>query len=177
MQLGVSASVYSGDVKMYMKAQGKEHYDYDPPEGSEPVGVWGTPIVSPWAIPFSTDDVFYEGLAEALDVEPETIALYDGESALTVTDDWKECNLIIPSTEIEKKANNTGVYTFAITFSLGDGTTDPSNLGGFTYLLDDISIQDLNADVEYLGRTWKDPSSTGSEGEEEGGEGEEGGEA
>lgn len=148
--LDVSYSVYSGDVKMYTAAQGLEYYDFSG-DGDE-IGVWGTAIKSPWSNPFSTEDVFYEGLAEALGVEPETLEINTG--AAKASDNWKECNLIIPSTALEEKINNTGVYYFGLTFSMG-----PNAVGGYSYLLDDISIKDLNAEIEYFGRSWKDPNA------------------
>jgi hypothetical protein len=69
-----------------------------------------------------------------------------------LSDEWQEIRYIISSTEIERIVNNSDVYKFDVEFYAG-----PDGAKGYSYLIDDISIQDLNSEITRAGMTWKDP--------------------
>ncbi len=157
--LHVSYAAYSGDVKMVCAKHGVEHYDFAYEEEN---GVWGTKVISPWGGPFSTDEFFQEGLAEQFNNPDFTLM-----APATASDTWKECNVVIACEDIAAIINNTGMYYFGLSIYMGEEAQ-----GGFSFLLDDIAIYDLNSELEQMGVTWKDPAIPEEEEVEEGEEGE-----
>ena len=128
--LNLGYSVYSGAVQDWAIATGYSYWDWD---SSNPN------IVEPWGLSFSSDEVF------------EDIPGIDFLNVNTpvLTDEWKQYNFVIPASEIDRVANGTGVYEFVLAFSVG-----PSAAYGYSYLLDDIEIRDLNTELPRTGRTW-----------------------
>ena len=151
--LSVSYAVYSGDVKDWANRTGNEHYDFD--DEGKPTGYWKKPIVSPWGGPFSTSEYFTEALKDK-GVEVELA----GDVPL-VTENWTHYDYVISTEDIESIINNTGLYVMQVAFSMG-----PQAVGGYSYMLDNITFRDLNIEVERLGQT-----AFATTGEEEGGEG------
>ena len=127
LPLSVGWALYNGAVKNWANKQGgdTEYYDF-------PGGIDG--IAEPWSGPWSEDEVFEDYVK--------------GGSSVLLDDNWVEYKRVIAAKDIEEKVDNTGVYYFAITFSMG---TDA--IGGYSYLLDDVQIIDLNPDIERLGQT------------------------
>lgn len=134
-----SYCVYSGDVKNWAdRTEGSEYYDFV--DGS--LNEKGEKIVGPWG---GEKDV----IGEEFDFTEDELGL-----VTELSDDWKEIKYIITSTEIEKMINNSGLYKMEVEFYAGkDGAS------GYSYLIDDISIIDLNSENERLGRTWVDPNA------------------
>lgn len=144
--LNIAYSVYSGDVKMICDKYEVEYYDFDY-DGEK--GVWGTYVIGPWGGPFSTDEFFQEALAEYFNPDIKLV------SPSVLTDDWKECNVVIACEDIKEKVNNTGMYCFGLSIYMG-----ATAQGGYSFLLDDIAVYDLNCELEIMGRTWKDPDAS-----------------
>ena len=138
-----SWTLYSGDVKNWAdKLDDTEHYDFDDGDDSI-VNEKGEKIESPWGgiLEVTGDD--YEGFTED-----------DFNNVEELSDEWQMIQYIIPSTAIEEKVNNSGVYEFLIAFCAG-----PKGAAGYSYLIDDISIKDLNSELKRNKRTWKDPNA------------------
>ena len=141
-----SYCVYSGAVKNWAIAEKKrtgediEHYDF-PGDIEGIVGPWGGAKVTTGA-----------------DYECENWPYTDDEFNVVteLSDDWEEIKYIIPSTEIERMINNTGLYVFEVEFYAGGSNECPA---GYSYLIDDISIIDFNSEIRRTGRTWKDPNA------------------
>lgn len=147
--LNVSYSVYSGAVKNWaneQKAAGntdvEDYYDFD----DELPGTEG--IVSPWEGEFSKDLVFEEALPGVKLTTTLPVA----------TDEWTQYDFVIPSSQIEEKINNTGLYSFSISLYMGGHAE-----GGYSYLLDDIVIKDLNTEIYRIGKAWQDPEDSAEE--------------
>ncbi len=157
--LFVSYSAYSGDVQMACMKHGVENWAFDDKWGEK--SVWGTDLIGPWGLSFSSDDYLVECLKEQLDPD------FAVSEPTTLSDDWKECNVIIDAETIASALNNTGMYSFGLSIYMG-----ASGEGGYSFLLDDIVILDLNYELEQMDVTWKDPNVTeeDEEGGEEGGE-------
>ena len=120
-----------------------EHYDFV--EGDESiVNEKGEQIVSPWGGEIDTTGDDFDGFTED-----------DFNTVEKLSDNWQKIQYIIPSTAIEEKVNNSGVYEFLIAFCAG-----PQGEAGYSYLIDDISIKDLNSELKRNKRTWKDPNAT-----------------
>jgi len=136
--------LYSGDVKNWATENDCQHYDFDESKAD-------SSIVGPWG---GEKDVTGEDFGYTED---------DFNSISELSDEWQEIKFIVSSTEIEKIVNNSGVYKFEIEFYAGkDGAP------GYSYLIDDLSIQDLNSERFRHGKTWKDPNAEEElEGEEE----------
>lgn len=130
----VAWTLYSGDVKNWADAiSGTEYYDYNESDPS---------IVSPWGGALDTEGTAYGYSEDDFNVPTE------------LTDEWQEISYIINSTAIEEKVNNSGVYKFSIAFYAGkDGPA------GYSFLIDDISIKDLNSELKRNGMTWVDPNA------------------
>ncbi|MBP5283432.1 MAG: hypothetical protein J6Y93_02055, partial [Treponema sp.] len=127
-------SVYSGAVQDWALANGLEYYDWDDSDPS---------IVSPW---------FGGFMDEALGTEyPSDDSM--GFEAAVLTDDWVEYNYVIPATEIDRIVNNSGLFKFYAEIYMGE-----MGKGAYSYLIDDLSIKDLNAELRRTGRTWVDPN-------------------
>ena len=137
-----SWTLYSGDVKNWAdKIPGTEHYDYDDPDETN-VNEKGEKIVGPWGGELDVEGTDFDGFTED-----------DFNVVEELSDDWQMIQFIIPSTAIEEKVNNSGVYEFLIAFCAG-----PKGAAGYSYLIDDISVKDLNSELKKNGRTWKDPN-------------------
>ena len=141
--------VYSGDVQDWAIKNDTKYYDFD--DESKPKNKYGIEIVSPWG---GEKDV--EG--EDYDFEEEM----DFNLPKVLTDDWQEIKYIIKSTEIERMINDSGLYKMEIEFYAGEDA-----VGGYSYLIDDISIIDLNSEIKRAGQTWVDPTTPDEEEEEE----------
>ena len=129
----IAWTLYSGDVKNWCDENGYKHYDF--PEDKAP-----ETIVGPWGGDF--------------DEEGDAFGISDLNNVTQLTDDWQEIKLIIPSTNIEEKVNNSGVYQFQIAFYAGkDGPAE------YSFLIDDVNIQDLNSELKTYGQTWVDPNA------------------
>lgn len=154
--LNYSYAVYSGAVTEYCRSfPGGEYYDYD----SEEIPALST-IVSPWGGAFSSSEVFSEALAAAGLFDEEEMLGNSG--TITLGDDWKPFYLVIPSTAIEKIANDTGINVFSLSFYQG-GKAE----GGYSYLLDEVNIYDLSAEKKYWGKTYPLPTDEEPEEDEE----------
>lgn len=131
--------VYSGAVKNWAIANDTEYYDYD---GSNDAN--GNPIVGPWG--------------GAKDTDGTSVGYDEGDLNLVseLSDDWEEIKYIITSAEIERMVNNTGLYKMEVEFYAGP---DDGENAGYSFLIDDISIQDMNIAIERAGRTWVDPNA------------------
>ncbi len=138
-QFTASYCVYSGAVKNWAIEQTNKtgedvaHYDYD---GSD------ENIVGPWDGKKDTSGEAYGYSADDFNLVTE------------LSDDWEEINYIIPASEIEAKINNSGLYVMEVEFYAG-----PEANAGYSYLIDDISIVDLNTEIKRAGRTWEDPNA------------------
>lgn len=139
--------VYSGDVQDWAVANNTKYYDFK--EGATNKN--GKEIVGPWG---GEKDV--EG--EDFDFEEEM----EFNVPKVLTDDWQEIKYIITSTEIERMINDSGLYKMEVEFYAG-----PDAAGGYSYLIDDISIIDLNSEIKRAGQTWVDPTETEEDEEEE----------
>lgn len=126
-------TLYSGDVKNWAsRTEGKEYYDYDGSDSS---------IVSPWGGKLLTEGA-------AFGISDSELNLVDD-----LTDQWQEIKFIISTDEIEKIVNNSGVYKFSIAFYAGE-----DGPAGYSFLIDDICVVDLNPEIKYEGQTWVDPN-------------------
>lgn len=152
----VSYAVYSGALQQWarecsLKATGEKesegymYYDY-----SEGVPAKDS-IQDPWSNPFLAKNPIIETALGVEELDTSTV---------TPTDEWVQCNYVIPATAIEAKVDNSGLYNLQLSMYMGED--GPS---GYSYLIDDIVVKDLNKDdIERLGRTWFDPDEvTGSE--------------
>ena len=134
-------TLYSGDVKNWAeRTPGKDYYDYDESDSS---------IVSPWGGDLDTEGTAY-GYSDD-----------DFNLVTTLSDDWQEISYIINSTAIEEKVNNSGVYKFSIAFYAGE-----DGPAGYSFLIDDISIKDLNSELKRNGQTWENPDDEDEDEEE-----------
>jgi hypothetical protein len=135
-----SYTVYSGAVKNWADArEDTEHYDFDPSENPN--------IISPWDGEKDTTGADYD-----CDDFPYTAD--DFGIPLQLSDSWQEVRYIIPATEIDKIVDNSGLYELEIAFSAGKDADAP-----YSYLIDDITIIDLNSEIEPTGQTWVDPNA------------------
>ena len=132
-QFFVAWTLYSGDVKNWCDENNYKHYDF--PENKAPES-----IVGPWGGDFDEDG--------------EAFGISDLNKVTELTDEWQELKLIIPSTNIEEKVNNSGVYEFQISLYAGD-----EGPAGYSFLIDDVCIQDLNSELKRHGQTWVDPNA------------------
>ena len=128
-------TVVSGAVKDYMAQRGQQWYDYDDS------GTDG--IVSPWVGNFA---------------DSKTLSVLTSEKAPSnshfiqtepLSDVWTEYNFVIPATEIDRIVNNTGLYYFSFIPGMGENIS-----GGYSYLLDDVVIKDLNSELPRTGRIY-----------------------
>ena len=121
-------SVYSGDLRKWAIDNDLECFD------------WDENYLTPWIInPYSgkfTDETF------------NTIRVGDNK----LTDEWIEYKYVIPASEIDRIVNNSGLYQFWLAIHMGD-----RGEGGYSYLIDDLTIKDLNTEIKQTGATWKDP--------------------
>lgn len=143
--LSVGYAVYSGAVKNWAVAKslktGKEYEYYDFDDSFEP---------GPWGHGFTKD----ESIAQELGV-------YLSDGPVLATGEWTQYNYVIPATTIEEAVNNTGLCNMTVSIYMGDDA-----ISGYSYLLDDIVIKDLNVEVDRLGQTWFDPTKEPEEGAE-----------
>ena len=138
MPFRVYYSVYSGAVKDWAVENGEEHYDYSEDDPN---------IVPPFDGGYcSVDDESQLVTGYQLN-NPDSS--YDNDLP---GDDWVLFSFVIPASEISRIVNGTGLYAFNVAFYMGD-----EGEGGYSYLIDDIVIKDLNTEIEYTGRTWNDP--------------------
>jgi len=141
-------TLYSGDVKNWAeRTPGMEYYDYDGSESS---------IVSPWGGELDVDGSDYGYSQDDFNLVDE------------LSDEWQEIKFIINTSEIERIVNNSGLYKFSIAFYAGkDGPA------GYSFLIDDVCVVDLNPELKYEGQTWVDPNAEEETEEPEGTEEEE----
>ncbi len=128
-------TLYSGDVKNWADStEGMEYYDFESEYDST------GKIVSPWG--------------GALDVKGEGFGIPESEFNLVdeLSNEWQEIKFIINTVDIEKIVNNSGLYKFSVAFFAG--TDGP---GGYSFLIDDICVVDLNPELKVEGETWVDP--------------------
>ncbi len=141
MHFRVYYSVYSGAVKDWAVENGKEHYEYSDDDDPN--------IVSP-----------FDGGYCSVDDESQLVSGYqlNNPDSSYANDfpggDWVLYSFVIPASEISRIVNGTGLYAFNVAFYMGE-----EGEGGYSYLIDDIVIKDLNTEIEYTGRTWNDPSN------------------
>lgn len=156
----ISFTVYSGGLEEY--ALSKDKSDWEWGEGLPKIDTVG----GPWdGEAFTSDD--YD---EVESLYGEEIASQLTAASVTLSNEWQEICVLIPSTAIESIVRDSGLYELIVTFCAGDTNKDAK----FSCLFDDFAIIDLNSNVKRLGATWQMPN------EEEEGEGEvegEGGES
>ena len=131
-KFNVNYIVYSGEDKKEADLFG---YDLFYPENLY--------YVYPREDMFSTDEVFEKFLNVTLDTKIDCIS-----------DRWAEYNFVIPASEIDSIVNGLGLYKFY--FTMGAGAMYGSNGAGYSYLIDDFCVTDLNSELERTGSNWAD---------------------
>lgn len=127
-------TLYSGAVKNYCDENNIKYYDFP----DETV----TTIESPWGGKF-------DETGEAFGYSEDDLNVVD-----VLSDEWQEIVCILPSTHIEEKVGNSGVYEFQLSFYAGAKGEE-----GYSFLIDDICIKDLNSELKRYGQTWEDPNA------------------
>ena len=127
-------TLYSGAVKNYCDEENIEVYDFP----DEVV----TTIESPWGGKFAES-------GEAFGYSDDDLNTVD-----VLSDEWQDIVCILPSTHIEEKVGNSGVYELQLSFYAGARGEE-----GYSFLIDDICIKDLNSELKRHGQTWVDPNA------------------
>lgn len=124
---------YSGAVDAFAALTGDEYYDYDDEAGT------AAGIVSPWGGELKNDEFdefnFPIKLSETKDV--------------MLNNKWQTLYFAVPSSEIERMIDGTGLRSLSISFYMGTSAER-----GYSYLIDDIYVWDLNPEIPFEGQTY-----------------------